>query len=148
MPYDDAEVGSQAASKGAKDSPITITLMYWGEAILRMIRSLFIPLSQRRRRFWHVMKALDACSQNFLRVTYNHSTGRDLPEENALRCRYHRSRDLRTLRDEARNRAEDIKVLEFSPAVELILNEHGHCAGAVLYNLETEEYFWLRQRLW
>jgi len=32
---------------------------------------------------------------------------------------------MRTLRDEARNRAEDIKVLEFSPAVELILNEHG-----------------------
>ena len=25
--------------------------------------------------------------------------------------------------------------------MELILNEHGHCAGAVLYNLETEEYF-------
>ena len=48
---------------------------------------------------------------------------------------------MRTLRDEARNRSEDIKVLEFSPAVELILNEHGHCAGAVLYNLETEEYF-------
>jgi succinate dehydrogenase / fumarate reductase flavoprotein subunit/L-aspartate oxidase len=47
---------------------------------------------------------------------------------------------MRTLRDEARNRAEHIKVLEFSPAVELILNEHGHCAGAVLYNLETEEY--------
>jgi len=48
---------------------------------------------------------------------------------------------MRTLRDEARNRPDQIKVLEFSPAVELILNEHGHCAGAVLYNLETEEYF-------
>jgi succinate dehydrogenase/fumarate reductase flavoprotein subunit len=48
---------------------------------------------------------------------------------------------MRTLRDEAKNRVQDIKVLEFSPAVELILNEHGHCAGAVLYNLETEEYF-------
>ncbi|MDY6855791.1 MAG: FAD-binding protein [Thermodesulfobacteriota bacterium] len=47
---------------------------------------------------------------------------------------------MRTIRDEARNRIDDIKVLEFSPAVELILNEHGHCAGALLYNLETEEY--------
>jgi succinate dehydrogenase/fumarate reductase flavoprotein subunit len=47
---------------------------------------------------------------------------------------------MRTIRDEARNRAQNIKVLEFSPAVELILNEHGHCAGAVLYNMETEEY--------
>jgi succinate dehydrogenase/fumarate reductase flavoprotein subunit len=47
---------------------------------------------------------------------------------------------MRTLRDEARNRVEDIKVLEFFPAIELVLNERGHCAGAVLYNLETEEY--------
>ena len=44
---------------------------------------------------------------------------------------------MRTIRDEARNRADDITVLEFSPAVELILNDEGHCAGAVLYNLET-----------
>jgi hypothetical protein len=51
---------------------------------------------------------------------------------------------MRTLRDEARNRVEHIKVLEFSPAVELILNEHGHCAGAILYNLETEEYFLMK----
>ena len=46
---------------------------------------------------------------------------------------------MRTIRDEARNR-ENITVIEFSPAVELVLNEHGHCAGALLYNLETEEY--------
>ena len=45
---------------------------------------------------------------------------------------------MRTIRDEACNR-ENITVLEFSPAVELVLNEHGHCAGALLYNLETEE---------
>jgi len=53
---------------------------------------------------------------------------------------------MRTLRDEARNRVEQIRVLEFSPAVELILNEHGHCAGAVLYNLETEEYFLVKAK--
>ena len=47
---------------------------------------------------------------------------------------------MRTLRDEAKNRAESIRTIEFSPAVELVLNEHGHCAGAVLYNMETEEY--------
>jgi succinate dehydrogenase/fumarate reductase flavoprotein subunit len=47
---------------------------------------------------------------------------------------------MRTLRDEASNRGKDITVLEFVPAVELILNEHGHCSGALLYNLETEEY--------
>jgi succinate dehydrogenase/fumarate reductase flavoprotein subunit len=53
---------------------------------------------------------------------------------------------MRTLRDEARNRADDIKVLEFAAAVELVLNEHGHCAGAILYNLETEEYFTIKAK--
>ncbi len=46
---------------------------------------------------------------------------------------------MRTIRDEARNR-KGIGVLEFQPAVELVLNEYGHCAGALLYHLETEEY--------
>jgi succinate dehydrogenase/fumarate reductase flavoprotein subunit len=53
---------------------------------------------------------------------------------------------MRTLRDEAANRVDDIKILEFVPAVELVLNEYGHCAGAVLYNLETEEYFSIKAR--
>jgi succinate dehydrogenase/fumarate reductase flavoprotein subunit len=50
---------------------------------------------------------------------------------------------MRTVRDEARNR-DEITILEFTAAVELILNEHGHCAGAVMYNLETEEYFLIK----
>jgi succinate dehydrogenase/fumarate reductase flavoprotein subunit len=52
---------------------------------------------------------------------------------------------MRTLRDEARNR-EGIRVLEFFPVVELVLNERGHCAGAILYNLETEEYFLVKAK--
>lgn len=52
---------------------------------------------------------------------------------------------MRNLRDEARNK-DNITVLEFAPAVELILNEHGHCAGAILYNLETEEYLVVKAR--
>ena len=48
---------------------------------------------------------------------------------------------MRVVRDEARNRANDIKVLEFTPAVELILDDKGNAAGAVLYNLETKEYY-------
>jgi succinate dehydrogenase / fumarate reductase flavoprotein subunit len=43
---------------------------------------------------------------------------------------------MRTLRDEVRNRPR-IRVVEFSPAVELILDKKGRCAGAVLLNLET-----------
>jgi len=36
---------------------------------------------------------------------------------------------MRTIRDEARNRPGAITLLEFCPAVDLILNEHGHCEG-------------------
>jgi succinate dehydrogenase/fumarate reductase flavoprotein subunit len=52
---------------------------------------------------------------------------------------------MRTIRDEARNRKE-ITVLEFAPVVELLLNEQGHCGGAVFYNLETEEYFIIKAK--
>lgn len=53
---------------------------------------------------------------------------------------------MRTLRDEARNRVKNIGVLEFSPAVELLLDDQGTCSGAVLYNLETEEYFLVKAK--
>jgi succinate dehydrogenase / fumarate reductase flavoprotein subunit/L-aspartate oxidase len=63
------------------------------------------------------------------------------------RKRMHSSGDMtgaeimRVLKDEAKNRSEDIKLLEFSPAVEIILDDKGRAAGAVLYNLETKEYY-------
>jgi len=38
------------------------------------------------------------------------------------------------------------EVLEFSPAVELVLDERGAVAGAVLYDLETEEYFTVKAK--
>jgi succinate dehydrogenase / fumarate reductase flavoprotein subunit len=60
------------------------------------------------------------------------------------RKRMHFARDysgaeiMRTLRDEARNRG--LRVVEFCSAVELLLDEEGRAAGAVLYNMETGEY--------
>ncbi len=68
------------------------------------------------------------------------------------RKRMHSSGDMtgaeimRVVRDEARNRANDIKVLEFSPAVEILLDDKGKAAGAVLYNLETKEYYVVRAK--
>ena len=47
---------------------------------------------------------------------------------------------MRVVRDEVRNRGNNITVLEFSPAVELLLDEDGKCAGAILFNMETREY--------
>ncbi|WP_028583036.1 FAD-dependent oxidoreductase [Desulfogranum mediterraneum] len=47
---------------------------------------------------------------------------------------------MRVVRDEARNRAEMISVIEFNPAVELLLDSEGKCAGAILFNMETHEF--------
>ena len=59
------------------------------------------------------------------------------------RKRMHAAKDysgaeiMRTLRDEALNR--QIPVVDFTSAIELIKDEEGKCAGAVLMNMETEE---------
>lgn len=53
---------------------------------------------------------------------------------------------MRNLRDEVLNHPDEIEVLEFTPAVELVLDENGQCAGAILYNLETEEYLLVRAK--
>ena len=45
---------------------------------------------------------------------------------------------MRVLCDEIRNK--EIDVLEFCPAVELLLDDEGQCAGAVLYNFDTRQY--------
>lgn len=47
---------------------------------------------------------------------------------------------MRVIRDEVRNREDKITVLEFSPAIELLLDSEGKCAGAILFNMETREY--------
>jgi succinate dehydrogenase/fumarate reductase flavoprotein subunit len=68
----------------------------------------------------------------------------------ASRRRLHSARDytgleeMRVLRDELRNRKIDY--LEFAPAIELILDDRGKIAGAVLVNLETEELIVVRAR--
>jgi succinate dehydrogenase/fumarate reductase flavoprotein subunit len=68
------------------------------------------------------------------------------------RKRMHSCRDytgamiMRTLMDEVRNHPDEINVLEFMPTVELLLDDKGRCAGGVLYNMETEEYFTVKAK--
>ncbi len=70
----------------------------------------------------------------------------------SCRKRMHSSADMtgaeimRVLRDEIRNRRDRVTVLEFCPAVELLLDEEGKCAGAILYNMETREFFIARAK--
>ena len=53
---------------------------------------------------------------------------------------------MRVVRDEVRNRGEQITTLEFSPAVELLLDKEGKCGGAILYNMETKEFSIVRAK--
>ena len=59
------------------------------------------------------------------------------------RKRMHAAKDysgaeiMRTLRDEVLNRS--IEVVDYTAAVELVKDDAGHCAGAVLMNMETKE---------
>jgi len=68
------------------------------------------------------------------------------------RKRMHSARDysgaeiMRALRDEVRSYPEDITVVEFAPAIELLMDDKGQVAGAVLQNLETEEHAIVRAR--
>jgi fumarate reductase (CoM/CoB) subunit A len=62
------------------------------------------------------------------------------------RNRMHSARDYtgaaicRVLRDEVTNRPDEIKYIEYTAATELILDDKGHCAGAILYHLENKQY--------
>ena len=68
------------------------------------------------------------------------------------RKRMHSARDysgaeiMRTLRDEVRSYPEAITVIEFAPAVELLMDDKGQVAGAVLQNLETGEHLIVRAK--
>ncbi len=53
---------------------------------------------------------------------------------------------MRPLRDEVRSYPEDITVLEFAPAIELLMDDKGQVAGAVLENLETGEHLVVRAK--
>jgi len=142
-----AEGGIQGATKGTKDSPYYHYLDVLGGGHFKNVPELVYTLVTEAPRAlaWleHLGCMLTKVPEGQLKALHGGGT---------CRKRMHYAADItgaeimRTLRDEARNRPDQIKVLEFSPAVELILNEHGHCAGAVLYNLETEEYIIVKAR--
>jgi len=68
------------------------------------------------------------------------------------RMRMHSARDysgaeiMRTVRDEVHNHEDDIRVIEFSPAIELVLDDEGQVAGAIVMNLETRALAYIKAR--
>jgi len=143
-----AEGGIQAASKGSKDSPYYHYLDVIGGGHFKNDPQLVYMLVTQAPDVLKWLESLGVMFSKFPdgRLKAIHGGG-------TSRKRMHYCADItgteimRTIRDEARNRSQDIMVMEFSPAVELILNEHGHCAGALLYNLETEEYLIVKARV-
>jgi succinate dehydrogenase/fumarate reductase flavoprotein subunit len=137
-----AEGGIQGATKGSKDSPYYHYLDVMGGGHFKNSPELVRTLVSEAPK---VMAWLESLGMMFGKT--DDGTMLTLHGGGTCRQRMHYAADItgaeimRTLRDEARNRVDDIRVLEFSPAVELILNEHGHCGGAVFFNMETEEYF-------
>jgi succinate dehydrogenase/fumarate reductase flavoprotein subunit len=137
-----AEGGIQAATKGHKDSPYYHYLDVMGGGHFKNMPELVETLVNEAP---DVIRWLEELGCNFSK--HADGTLHTIHGGGTSRKRMHYAADItgaemmRTVRDEARNRGGDITVIEFSPAVELVLNEYGHCAGAVLYNMETEEYF-------
>lgn len=135
-----AEGGIQAATKGEKDSPYFHYLDVVGGGHFKNPPELVKTLVTEAPKVIAWLEKLGCMFSKFDdgRLQTLHGGG-------TCRKRMHSAADItgaeimRTLRDEARNR-KNVDLLEFTPAVELILNEAGQCAGAVLYNLETEEY--------
>ena len=142
-----AEGGIQAATKGHKDSPYFHYLDIMGGGHFKNVPELVETLANKAP---DAIKWLESLGCNFSK--FEDGTLKTIHGGGTSRKRMHYAADItgaemmRTVRDESRNYPEDIQVIEFSPAVELLLNEHGHCAGAVLYNLETEEYITIKAK--
>jgi succinate dehydrogenase/fumarate reductase flavoprotein subunit len=142
-----AEGGIQAATKGDKDSPYYHYLDVVGGGHFKNDPELVHTLVTEAPRIIGWLEQLGTMLSKFPdgRLQTLHGGG-------TSRKRMHSAADItgaeimRTLRDEVKNRVKDISILEFSPAVELLLNDQGQCAGAVLYNIETEEYFLVKAK--
>jgi succinate dehydrogenase / fumarate reductase flavoprotein subunit len=133
-----AQGGIQAADK-ANDSPATHYLDVMGGGGYTNIPSLVQTLVTDAPSIIEWLEELGAMfdkEQDGTFVTM-HGGG-------TSRKRMHAARDytgaeiMRTLRDEVIN--QGIQVIEFSPAIELLTDADGKCVGAILLNMETDEY--------
>jgi len=136
-----AEGGIQAADKASKDSPYYHYLDVLGGGHFMNDPELVYTLVTEAPKVIHWLENMGMMFTKFPdgRMKSMHGGG-------TSRKRMHYAADItgaeimRTLRDEAKNRPDKIKFLEFSPVVDLLLDDNGKCSGAVIFNLETREY--------
>ncbi len=142
-----AEGGIQGADKTWKDSPYYHYLDVMGGGHFVNDPELVYTLVTEAPKVLHWLESL-----GMIFSKYPDGTMKTMHGGGTSRKRMHYAGDItgaeimRTLRDEVRNHPDEINVIEFSPAVELVLDEDGRCAGAVLYNMETEEYFTVKAK--
>ncbi len=132
-----AEGGIQAADK-PNDSPATHFLDAFGgghfAAKRELLSKLVCDAPEAIQWLSNLGVEFDKMEDGTMVTTHGGGTSRK---------RMHAARDysgaeiMRTLRDEVINR--QIPVIDFTAAIELILDEKGKAAGAVLMNMETKE---------
>ena len=139
-----AQAGTQAADR-ANDSPAIHYLDTMGGGRFTNVPELVEALVKDAPS---VIKWLETLGVNWDKEP--DGSMHELSGGGASRRRLHSARDytgleeMRVLRDEVKNR--QIDYLEFSPAIELILDDKGQIAGAILVNLETNEVILVRAK--
>jgi len=142
-----AEGGIQAADKVGTDSPYFHYLDVLGGGHFNNDPELVYTMVTEAP---DAIRWLEGLGANFSK--FPDGTMKTMHGGGTSRKRMHYAADItgaeimRTIRDEARNHRDRIEVLEFSPAVEVVLDENGRCCGALLYNLETFEYLLVRAK--
>jgi len=139
-----AQGGIQAADRKEDDPSLHYLDIYGGGHFTNkpeLVRSL--ALDAPRIISWHEK----------LGVMYDRDEDGEFQELSGggtCRNRMHSAKDytgmelMRTIRDRARNL--EIPVLEFTPIVELIMDDKGQVAGGVAFSIETYEYFVIRAK--
>ena len=132
-----AEGGIQAADK-ENDSPVQHYLDCFGgghfAAKPELVKRLVMEAPDAIKWLNDLGVEFDKAEDGTMVTTHGGGTSRK---------RMHAAKDysgaeiMRTLRDEVLNRG--IPVVDFTAAIELILDENGKAAGAVLMNMETKE---------
>ena len=130
-----AEGGIQAADK-ANDSPAQHYLDAFGgghyAAVPELLRKLVMDGPGAVKWLNELGVEFDKAEDGTMITTHGGGTSRKRMHAAAD---YSGAEIMRTLRDEVWNR--EIPVVDFTAAIELILDENGHAAGAVLLNMET-----------
>ncbi|GAI23385.1 unnamed protein product, partial [marine sediment metagenome] len=140
-----AEGGTQAADR-PNDSPVLHYLDTMGGGHFENVPELVWAMARDAPM---AIKWLEDLGVNWDKET--DGSMRELELAGECRRRVHSCKDytglevMRVLRDEVRCR-DNIDYIEFEPAIELIMDDEGQVAGAILVNLETNELSLVRAK--